>query len=394
MSSVARAVIAPIAYMEAWEDSIAMENGWTGDFTWVSGSACTGIYGMSASLSGTTTTANLTSPFIGIARGSNFLNLIGINYLITGSLGTGYIEIQYASTSSGPWTTVGTIDAQSHVVSATCSHYDVPEFVLTKGSNVYIRLMVTRNTGTFDLYIADIFFANMCTNGKYAGKMKIDPCWGIPVSDYTWYRGLSQWMVLKAKTGGAPTYTWTISGPGTATIVGSGYRVYLFEANGPLTVSVFIKYSHCSYTKIFNIAYNDTYWAGTPTDPWLIKICENGIDYSVPYKTAKQKVCIDGTATLGSCPVPKTNVLEIGTANVELYPNPVNSMFSVNLTSVENTGTIELYDLSGQRVFTNTYETSNGNYSQVFDVSNLSAGIYVLRIITAKEMISRKVIVE
>ena len=71
-----------------------------------------------------------------------------------------------------------------------------------------------------------------------------------------------------------------------------------------------------------------------------------------------------------------------------LYPNPASSFINIQSKEVEVTK-VEIYNLTGQRVLEQKGLVKNG-----VDVSGLSKGIYVLKLSSADNQFSRKIIVE
>jgi hypothetical protein len=75
-------------------------------------------------------------------------------------------------------------------------------------------------------------------------------------------------------------------------------------------------------------------------------------------------------------------------STVEIYPNPVTSMLSIQ---VEGLLTVELIDLKGE---VQQRENRNSNEVVQMDVERLDAGIYLLRVTTSKDIIVQKVIIK
>ncbi len=82
-----------------------------------------------------------------------------------------------------------------------------------------------------------------------------------------------------------------------------------------------------------------------------------------------------------------TNNNTVSTLNgLTVYPNPVNSVLFVNTT--EKNGFITLYDISGKAVFTSKIHQGQNK----IDVSELPAGVYILKIAGQKSVKTEKVI--
>jgi hypothetical protein len=89
--------------------------------------------------------------------------------------------------------------------------------------------------------------------------------------------------------------------------------------------------------------------------------------------------------------------LESGTAinNLEIYPNPSRDVFNVEFVS-ENTQTIEvrIINLVGEIIFTETLENFEGEYTNSFNMSEYSKGVYLLELDTDLGIVNKKLILQ
>ena len=77
--------------------------------------------------------------------------------------------------------------------------------------------------------------------------------------------------------------------------------------------------------------------------------------------------------------------------NVEFFPNPADESVRINV-STENTGAqlnVEIFDLRGQRI-----SESYVNNGQSIDIQDLKAGMYLVRINTGEQVMTKRLIVE
>lgn len=88
----------------------------------------------------------------------------------------------------------------------------------------------------------------------------------------------------------------------------------------------------------------------------------------------------------GYCFVSSNNIETIKKANI--YPNPCSSYFYLELDNNEQ-ASIEIYNLSGNEIL--KIEKTIGNK---IDIADLSAGVYILRIIQKDEITYNKIIVD
>jgi hypothetical protein len=311
-----------------------------------------------------------------------------VDGLIGAPANFGTIQVQYASNSGGPWTTVYTIDSQNHVVSASCERVHVPLFY-PGITNLYFRFLVTWANGTFDVIIDNVLVGNVCLDENF-----LKACWGV-FAPHTFYYGLSQWYWIKAKVAGGNvgTYNWTTSSSGSIKPSGNGdYAVYLFEPTGPTVVTLTFYFGlNCYYILDFPIAWDNQYFAYKVKNTPYIKICENGISKDVPWSEAKTKVC-GGLATLGYC-TPKTDELAPANLRMEVFPNPTNGELFVNLTNVESSSTISIFDLNSNLVLFENIKAIDGQFSKVLDLSYLPNGLYFIQLNDGKAILTEKVVI-
>lgn len=84
--------------------------------------------------------------------------------------------------------------------------------------------------------------------------------------------------------------------------------------------------------------------------------------------------------------------LNVSAADVDLYPNPANTNFTIDLVAfANNLVTIELYDVLGKRVA--NYGSIKTNQFNV-NTNNLPAGVYFVRITSGQNAVTKKIILE
>lgn len=99
----------------------------------------------------------------------------------------------------------------------------------------------------------------------------------------------------------------------------------------------------------------------------------------------------DITATLG--------VTDLGKkASFGIYPNPVIDKKATILFDVKekanNTGSVEIYDLSGKKVYESSLSNQSGLYKKELNLSQLSTGNYIVKITFAGVIETKKIIVK
>jgi len=67
--------------------------------------------------------------------------------------------------------------------------------------------------------------------------------------------------------------------------------------------------------------------------------------------------------------------------SIEVYPNPSNGIFNMSIKNLVSEGVhINIIDLQGRIVKSENYVYINGEYSNLYDISSLDSGIYILTI--------------
>lgn len=75
---------------------------------------------------------------------------------------------------------------------------------------------------------------------------------------------------------------------------------------------------------------------------------------------------------------------------VQIYPNPVTSGKIYINAETTSTKTIELYDMLGKRI---VFTEMNG-YQKELNVTNLKAGVYILKLSEKNNSITRKIVIK
>lgn len=90
-----------------------------------------------------------------------------------------------------------------------------------------------------------------------------------------------------------------------------------------------------------------------------------------------------------------TDIKENGISDLSIYPNPASSLLNINLTA-ENEGQLsfQIVDMTGRVIATENVENYGGELHHTMNVSNLSKGMYMLRIAGQEGTTVHKFIVE
>ena len=215
--------------------------------------------------------------------------------------------------------------------------------------------------------------------------------------DDVFYHGITQWKRVRANFSGGVgpfTYTWCNS-EGYELKNQNGNQIYLFEPAGPswMICTRFDQGAGCATTDSVFVGFSDEYYCGTVSDPWQLKMCVSGTNTCMSWATAKAAL-LANTATLGDCPPTKTT-LSNQVSGITLYPNPSNGSVTVVVPiQFSSKGTISIVDVNGRLVYTDDISLEKGTFNYNLDASNLSNGIYTMRIQSDQEQFIERMIIQ
>lgn len=222
-----------------------------------------------------------------------------------------------------------------------------------------------------DSRVAEPAFVDVNINGTYnSGTGQLDvTVHGDFLSDFTGDIGVSLWITedgITTTTQSGYTGTWThyytvrdaISSTwgdvlSSGTTAGDSYsETYSYNVDGTW-----------NYSELYLVALVNQVDAADPNN----RMIHNAGEVNLPNL---QPLTVDNY---------------IVENNIHIYPNPTNGI--VKFMNVENT-TIEIYDIVGKKVITKT----NNNSIESIDLSNLENGTYVVKIIAADSVVTKKIV--
>jgi hypothetical protein len=79
---------------------------------------------------------------------------------------------------------------------------------------------------------------------------------------------------------------------------------------------------------------------------------------------------------------------------IDIYPNPARDFITVKANvEAQDPITLEIFSETGKQMFTGTYIYSKGHFELQFDLSYLSEGIYLVRLMAGEVAMTEKLIV-
>lgn len=81
--------------------------------------------------------------------------------------------------------------------------------------------------------------------------------------------------------------------------------------------------------------------------------------------------------------------------NFNIYPNPSNGIFNLSLQSHNTNDTVvQLYDLSGRLISTNSFNLQSSDLTAVLNYSKIAKGIYLMKITKGNESTSKQIVID
>ncbi|MGZ4089660.1 MAG: T9SS type A sorting domain-containing protein, partial [Bacteroidia bacterium] len=93
----------------------------------------------------------------------------------------------------------------------------------------------------------------------------------------------------------------------------------------------------------------------------------------------------------GTCIGTSVAAINNTSASLSVYPNPASNMVSVNVSNVNETAFVEVYNAIGQVVI--SAKDISGS-SMELNVSALAKGVYVVKLTSGKEVSNTKLVIE
>lgn len=262
---------------------------------------------------------------------------------------------------------------------------------------------ITASNGTFQGWSGDLTGSANPTTITMNGNKSVTATFtgGTTYTLTTSKLGTGTGTITLSPDGGVYAAGTTVTVTATAT-GNSTFGGWSGDASGTSTSVVITMSSNKSVAATFNPGSSCTVWQSGVNYPIGTVVTYNGNNYTSnnnwngtapdPY-TATHSITGWGWNIGGTCPALKsaliaTDATETGIENgVYLFPNPVASHLKV-VNNLEGQSTFVLYDMSGKTL---VLKNISSGVSQ-FDVSDLRAGVYFVKLVNGATTINQKIV--
>lgn len=168
-------------------------------------------------------------------------------------------------------------------------------------------------------------------------------------------------------------------------LINGGTPTNVCNNNGPLTVS----YSgnateNASY--YWDFGNHATVISGQEQGPYEIEYNESFVGQDSISLYVEEGIYTSPTYTISYHVEICTGTTQISNMDIRIYPNPFEG--NIEIKGLQQEGMIRIYDLTAKEVFS----TNLSSAENLFDLSNLQSGVYLVSIITNNEVITQKMV--
>lgn len=287
----------------------------------------------------------------------------GNNGSATANISGGIAPIMYSWSSGGNAATETNLIAGSYAVTVTDAN----------GCTSTGTVTVTEPT---QLQVVSMSFTNDTTCSGGDGSIDQTVIGGIPPYNYSW----SNFATTEDISGlNAGVYTCIVTDMNGCTVLGGPITI-----NGPVMPSV--TYAEAvdtacqSTTSAFALSSGSPFggtWSGPGVsgnmfDPMNANIGWNAIVYSYTDSVTGCSATASDSIWVDLC----MGIEPIASAGVQVFPNPVTDLLTVNVGNTSTEKTVELFSIDGKVVYSGTIISGVMN----IDISNVESGVYLLTV--------------
>ncbi len=267
-------------------------------------------------------------------------------------------QYSYTPSVSTSWTALGSVQNGNATYTMAASPDANPVFtnIPTGSTNVYFRAVVgpknTLNTTT------NYGIAMSCYDFSVSPPISASILCPAPIKLIS-FNGI--------KNGSVNTLTWS-----TAMEENNSYFTLQRSSDGKNFTNIATIKGQGNSNIVTNYSYNDN-------------MPLSGVNY---YRL--QQTDFNGTSTYSDIiAVYDANSTVSNSSTIVVYPNPNNGTFDVSILNPGQSYTLEVIDVQGRQVYYNT----GSNAAEAIKVSQLSQGLYIVKVTTNNNVITQKVVV-
>jgi photosystem II stability/assembly factor-like uncharacterized protein len=207
------------------------------------------------------------------------------------------------------------------------------------------------------------------------------------------------WSLPSGSTGESTTNTISVDF-GTNAVPGN-ISVYASNVNGNgNSSSKSITVNNKPVTPVISLSGNTLTSTSADTYQWFKDNVEITVATSQTYEVTENGDFFV-VVTKNNCFSEHSNVIEmtkvsineqkIQNSNIEIFPNPADEFINIILDkNIESEIIVGIYNMQGKNVFTKKYHQAN---SVNIDVNNLLKGVYMVKVVTGKDILTQKLII-
>ena len=314
-----------------------------------------------------------------------------------------HLDVDFYATTCDP------IVSEYTSTEAACGDSDGSSTIsVTSGNGAYSFLWANGSTldnttgltaGVYDITITDTFGCSEIANAVVSNNMVVD----VTITDVLCNGDANGSISLVPVGTNTPyTYNWAPSGAGFSptTLSAGDYFVTTTDSSGCVNIQLFEITEPAVLTSavtsisesVDGLTGSASVAASGGTGPYSYN-WDGGETAATAVALASGVVWVTVTDANGCISISNTSmpnsIMELSEAmSIDIYPNPSNG--EVNISSATNIGSVSVFNMFGQKLFSTVLNKSN----TMLDLSSYENGVYLLSITTRKGTLSQKLIIQ
>lgn len=250
---------------------------------------------------------------------------------------------------------------------------NIERAAFTSSANIYLYEDNEGQPGALIRSFEDVAYASQTEVGTIGGSPVYECAWDLP--EVVELESGKYWLGLNI---GGPLIRWeTTSNINNSEI----YSTYNSGASWEV---------QSEYDGVFKVIYECTTNPSDETEIVLVEGLESGSEFPIGTTTVTHNLVYNGHI-IDTCSFDVTvegtlGIPDLENANITFYPNPVDDILNISYTN--EISQVSVYDLSGKQAYTINLYKKNAQ----LDLSQLPAGIYIVKFEAAKEIKTFKIV--